>query len=131
MQIIYAECLIEKVDGCKIHSQKRVGEHVPSDFSVPITSSFKSTKNKYGVYRDKDCMKKFCEYLREHGMKIINFKGKKMRLLTNEQQKIQKSVLFIKKNLKVNMLKIKNIVKQGTIIIILENIEMLNIAYVI
>ena len=85
MQIIYAECLIEKVDGCKIHSQKRVGEHVPSDFSVPITSSFKSTKNKYGVYRDKDCMKKFCEYLREHGMKIINFKGKKMRLLTNDK----------------------------------------------
>ena len=87
MQIIYAECLIEKVDGCKIHSQKKVGEHVPSDFSVPITSSFKSTKNKYGVYSDKDCMKKFCEYLREHGMKIINFKGKKMRLLTNELQK--------------------------------------------
>ena len=38
MQIIYAECLIEKIDGCKIHSQKKVGEHVPSDFSVPITS---------------------------------------------------------------------------------------------
>ena len=25
----------------------------------------------------KDCMKKFCECLREHAMKIINFKKKK------------------------------------------------------
>ena len=32
-------------------------------------------------------MKKFCEYLRDHKMKIINFKKKKMKLLTKEQQK--------------------------------------------
>ena len=31
----------------------------------------------HGVYRDKDCMKKFCESLREHAIKIINFKRKK------------------------------------------------------
>ena len=31
-------------------------------------------------------MKKFCESLREHAMKINNFKTKKMRLLTKEQQ---------------------------------------------
>ena len=31
-------------------------------------------------------MKKFCEFLREHTMKIINFKKKKMNLLTKEQQ---------------------------------------------
>ena len=31
-------------------------------------------------------MKKFCESLREHTMKIINFKKKKMKLLTTEQQ---------------------------------------------
>ena len=34
-------------------------------------------------------MKKFCEYLREHAIKIINlinFKKKKMKLLTKEQQ---------------------------------------------
>ena len=28
----------------------------------------------------------FCEFLREHSMKIINFKNKKMKLLTKEQQ---------------------------------------------
>ena len=32
-------------------------------------------------------MKKFCEFLREHKMKIINFKKKKMKLLTKELQK--------------------------------------------
>ena len=31
-------------------------------------------------------MKKFCEFLREHAMKIINFKKKKRKLLTKEQQ---------------------------------------------
>ena len=46
-------------------------------------SSFRSIGNKYDVYRlyekdcMKDCMKKFCESLREHAMKIINFKKKK------------------------------------------------------
>ena len=31
-------------------------------------------------------MKKFSEFLREHAMKIINFKNKKMKLLTKEQE---------------------------------------------
>ena len=31
-------------------------------------------------------MKKFREFFREHAMKIINFKEKKMNLLTKEQQ---------------------------------------------
>ena len=49
--------------------------------------SFKSIENKHDVYRGKDCMKKFCESLREHAMETINFKKKKLKLLTNEQQK--------------------------------------------
>ena len=31
-------------------------------------------------------MKKFCKSLREHAMKIINFRKKKIKLLTKEQQ---------------------------------------------
>ena len=49
-------------------------------------SSFISTKNEHDVYRSKDCMRKFCGPLREHAIKIINFKKKKMKLLTKEQQ---------------------------------------------
>ena len=33
------------------------------------------------MYTEKKCMKKFCEFLREHAMKIINFKEKKMKIL--------------------------------------------------
>ena len=49
-------------------------------------SSLKSLENKHDVYRNKDCMKYFCESLREHSMKIIKSKKKKMKLLTKEQQ---------------------------------------------
>ena len=49
-------------------------------------------------------MKKFCEFLREYVMKIINFKKKKMKLLTKKQKlKMQKSVIFVRKNLKINI----------------------------
>ena len=34
--------------------------------------SFKSVENKHNVYRGKDCMRKFCESLREQAIKIIN-----------------------------------------------------------
>ena len=44
--------------------------------------------------------------------------------------KIQKPVRFVKKNLKINMIKIKNIVKLETMVIIQENIEDRHIPYV-
>ena len=51
-------------------------------------SSFKDIENRHDVYRGKDCIKKFYESLREHAMKIINFKKKKMKLLLDKQQKL-------------------------------------------
>ena len=36
-------------------------------------SSFKGIENNHDVYRGKDCMKVFCEYLKEHAQRIINF----------------------------------------------------------
>ena len=81
--IIYVdlECLVEKIDGCRNNpensSTAKVGEHIPSGFSMSTISSFKNIENKSDVYRGKDCMKKFCESLREHSMKKINFKKKK------------------------------------------------------
>ena len=81
--IIYAdlECIIEKIDGCKNNpensSTTKVSKHIPSGFSMSTISSFRSIENKHGVYRGKDCMKKFCAFLREHTMKMYNFKKKK------------------------------------------------------
>ena len=54
-------------------------------------SSFRSIENKHDVYRGKDCMKTVCEFLRKHAMKIINFKKKKMKLLTKKQQQSYKN----------------------------------------
>ena len=55
-------------------------------------SLFKNIENKQDVYRGRDCMKKSCKSLREHAMKIIYFKKKKMKLLTNEQQESYKNI---------------------------------------
>ena len=77
----------------------------PFGFSMTTISSFKSIENKHNVCRGKDCMKIFCESLREHAIKKINLK-KKMKLLTKEQQESYenaKSVIFVKKNLKRNI----------------------------
>ena len=48
-------------------------------------------------------MKKFFEFLRERSMKINNFKKKKVKSLTKEQDELQKSVVFEKKSLKINI----------------------------
>ena len=62
----------------------KVSGHIPSGVSMSTISSFKSIESKDDVYRGKDCMKKFCQSLREHAMKIINFKKKNMKLLTKQ-----------------------------------------------
>ena len=63
------------------------------------------TENK-SVCRGKDYLKKFWESLRKHTIRIINFKKKKMNLLTNEQLKMQNSVIFVTK-------KLQELVKNG------------------
>ena len=57
------------------------------------------------VWRGKDCKKKFCESLREHAMKIINFKNimKLLKKSSRNHMKMQKSVIFVMKNLKISM----------------------------
>ena len=88
--IIYEdlECIIEKIDGCKNNPENsstiKVSEHIPSGFSMSTISSFRSIENKHGAYRDKDCMKNFCEFLREHAMKIINFKKKQNEVVNKK-----------------------------------------------
>ena len=50
----------------------KVNGYMPSGFSMSTISSFRSIENKQNVYRDKDCIKPICEFLREHAMKMIN-----------------------------------------------------------
>ena len=51
---------------------------------MSATSSFKDIENKHDVHWGKDYMKK--QNPEQHAMKIVDFKKKKMELLTNEQQ---------------------------------------------
>ena len=80
-------------------------------------SSFKDIESKHDVYRGKDCTKKFYESLREHEMEIINFKKKKMKLLTNEQKSYENTNTCC--------------ICEEKFVITQENTEVLHIVYVI
>ena len=41
-------------------------------------------ENKHDAFISKNCMKKFCKSLKEHSMKIINFKKKKNETTNKE-----------------------------------------------
>ena len=105
--IIYAdsEFIIEKIDRCKNNpenwSTTKVSKHIPSGFSISTILQFISVENRYDVYRGKDCMKKFCEFLRENAMKIISIFWKSYyQKSCRNHIKMQKYIMFLSKNLK-------------------------------
>ena len=72
------------------------------------------------MYIGEDCMKKFCESLREHAIKIVNFEKKKMIPLTSEECKSYLNEInchICKSSSNINTLMIKIIVKLKTIVI--------------
>ena len=76
--IIYAdlEHIIEK-NNPENSSTAKVREHVPSGFFNIYNIIIYKHRNNPDVYRDSNCMEKFCKVLREHAMMIVNFKEKK------------------------------------------------------
>ena len=77
-------------------------------------------------------MKKLYESLREFAMQMINFlKTDNEAINKRAAGIIEKTVIFVNKNLKINIWKIKNIIKSEIIVIIQGNIEVLRIVYVI
>ena len=48
---------------------------------------FDHIEKKHTLYSGKDCMKRFCDFLREHAKKIIDFKKKKLLPLTKKELK--------------------------------------------
>ena len=71
MQIL---SLIKKVVGCKNNpkksSTKKLVEQIPCGYSMSTVWTFDGIENEHDVCRGEDFMKKFCESLREHTMKI-------------------------------------------------------------
>ena len=68
---IYAdiESLISKIDGCTNNpensSTTKIGECIPCGYSISTVWALYYTENKHTLYREEDCMKKFCASLRE------------------------------------------------------------------
>ena len=121
--------MIEKIDGCKNNSSTtKLSEHVPSGFSMSTIFSFRSIDNKHDVYRGNGCMKKICDSLREHAMKIINFKKKTIKLLAKEQQESYENarICYICKE-KFENKYLRSLLE--IIVIIQENIEVLSKVY--
>ena len=90
--VIYAdlECLLKKMSTCinnpNESSTTKINKHIPSGYSIFTSCSFDESKNKLNYYGGNDCMKNFCEDLRIHATKIINYKKKKIIPLTAEEQ---------------------------------------------
>ena len=89
-------------------------------------------KQVHDKHKEKECMKKFCESLREHEMEIVNFKKEKMKLLTNKKQKSYqnaKACYIYKGKIEDRHVKDKNYHKVRDMAIIQEKIEVPQIAY--
>ena len=118
--IIYAnlESLLEKMNTCHNNLEKlsttKINEHTPTGYSLFTHCLFDTTKNKIDYYRGKNCLKNFCQDLREHAVKISNYEQKEMVPLTKKKKKksiISKTfVIYVKEDL-VLMITIKNIIK--------------------
>ena len=61
--------------------------HEPSGYALSLISSFDSRENKHKFYRRKDCIRRFCSYLKELAIKIINYEQKEMIPLTDNENK--------------------------------------------
>ena len=90
--IIYAdlECLLQKINSCqnnpkKLHTEKKA-THRPSGYSLITCCSFDKSKNERKYYRGKDCMKIFCNDLKDQANKIINYEKKEMIPLTDDEK---------------------------------------------
>ena len=56
----------------------KIGEHTSCGNSMSTICGFCHIENKHTLYRGKDCMKKFCDFLKEHAKNIILLEMKKM-----------------------------------------------------
>ena len=60
--------------------------HKPSGYSLVTCCSIDKSKNEQTYYRGKNCLKTFCDDLKEHVNRIINFEMKPMTPLSAEEK---------------------------------------------
>ena len=137
--IIYPdlEPLLEKISTCHYNPKKsstsKINEHRPSRCSLFTQCLFDATKNNIDCYRDKDCMKMFCKYLKQHAAKVIKYEKTEMIPIANEKKIYivgKKNMIYSKQNLALMMI-IKIIIMSKIIVTMQENIEELLMIFVI
>ena len=95
--IIYADlqCLLKKEQPCqnspKNSYTQRKAKHKASSYSLSLISSFDEKKNRHKFYRRKDCIKRFCNYLKELATKIVNYREEEMTQLKDKEVTLYES----------------------------------------
>ena len=90
--VIYAdlECILKKVDTCQnnlhLSSTTKINQHIPSGYSIYTSCSFDKYNNKLSYFRGEDCMRRFCKDLKDHAIKVIDFKKKDVIPLIKEEK---------------------------------------------
>ena len=90
----------------RIRLQPEVSRHIPSVFSMSAISFFRSIENKHDLYRAKDCMKNFL-WVFKRPRNENNYFWKEKNEVPNKKAAGILSVILAKKNLKINIWKIK------------------------
>ena len=84
------EFLLLKINTCDNDPNKSYtiakATHKPSGYSLVTCCSFDKSENEQTYYRGKDCMKKFCDDLKKHVNRIINFEMKPMTPITDKEE---------------------------------------------
>ena len=72
---------LEEMDGYSNNPEKSstatIGEHIPFGYLMSTIWGYVHIENKHTLFCGKDCMKTFCNSLREDTKNIIDFEKKK------------------------------------------------------
>ena len=83
--------LLKKEQSCqnnpeKSYTEKKV-KHEPSGRTMSTKCSLDTAENKLDYCRRRDCIEKLCKKLKDHAMKINNYREKEIIPLTDEENK--------------------------------------------
>ena len=107
--VIYTdlECLLLKMNTCNNNNNNNNNNnksyttaktlHMPSGYSLLTSCSFDKSENKQTYYRERDCMKRFCDDLKMHVTRITDYDAKPMKMKKNHM-KINSYVIYVIKN---------------------------------
>ena len=140
---IYAdlECLLKKEQSCQSNPKNSYtqtkAKHKPLGHSLSLICSFDETKNRHNFFRRKDCIKRFCNDLKELATEIINYEEKKLyhsQVMMLLFIKSKTYVIYAKEDfvmIKIKKVNLNFIIKLEIIFITPENLEGLLIIFAI